>query len=86
MSARWRCRRAGHSSSRQWFDGRPLLGPRQHEQQVRKPIRVAEHFRIAQLTALLQADDAALRPAQHRASNIQGGGRRRPTRDDKRIR
>src|SRR3989442_11859639 len=86
MSARWRCRRAGHSSSRQWFDGRPLLGPGQHKQQVRKPIRVAEHFRIVQLTTLLQADDATLRPAQHGASHIQGGGRRRPTRDDERIR
>jgi hypothetical protein len=38
------------------------------------------------LTALLQTDDAALRPAQHGASHIQGRGRRGPSRDDKRIR
>jgi hypothetical protein len=35
---------------------------------------------------LLQTDNPALRPAQHGARNIQGGGRRRPTRDDERIR
>jgi hypothetical protein len=38
------------------------------------------------LTALLQTDDAALRPAQHGASHIQGRRRRRPTRDDEGIR
>jgi len=34
----------------------------------------------------LQADDAALRPAQHRARHVQRSGRRGPTRDDKGIR
>src|SRR5438874_5712243 len=85
-SARRRWRPAARSSSRQWFDSRPLLGPGQHEEQVREPIRVAQHFRIAQLTALLQADDAALRAAQHRARNVQRGGRWGATRDDEGIR
>src|SRR5437879_1999798 len=74
-SARRRWRPAGHSSSRQRFDGRPLFGSGQHEQQVRESVRVAEHFRIVQLTALLEADDAALRASQHRARDIQGGRR-----------
>src|SRR2546430_2212752 len=85
-SARRRWRPAARSSSRQWFDSRPLLGPGQHEKQVREPIRVAQYFRIAQLTALLKADDAALRAAQHRARNVQRGGRGGPTRDDEGIR
>jgi hypothetical protein len=38
------------------------------------------------LTALLQADDAALRPAQHCAGDVQRGGRRRPTWNHERIR
>lgn len=86
MSARWRCGRADHSSSRQRFNGCPLLGPGQHEEQVREPVRVAKHFRIAQLTALLQADDAALGAAQHGARHVQGSGCGCPTGDDERIR
>jgi hypothetical protein len=39
-----------------------------------------------QLRALLQANDAALRPPQHGARHVEGRGRRRPTRDDERIR
>jgi hypothetical protein len=35
---------------------------------------------------LLEADDAALRPAQHRPSDVEGRTRRGPSRDDERIR
>lgn len=83
---RWRWRRAGHSSSRQRFDRGPLLGPGQHEEQVREPVGVAQYFRIAQLAGLLQANDTTLGAAHHGTSYVQGGGRRRPTRDDERIR
>src|SRR5256714_9487980 len=85
-SASRRCRRAARSSSRQWFDRRALLGSGQHEEQVREPIGVAQHFRVTQLTALLQADDAALRAAQHRARHVQRGGCGGPARDDESIR
>src|SRR5438132_1862815 len=85
-SARRRCRRAARSSSRQWFDRRALLGSGQHEEQVGEPIRVAQHLRVTQLTALLQANDAALRAAQHRARDVQRGGCGGPARDDESIR
>src|SRR5256714_8007343 len=85
-SARRRCRRAARSSSRQWFDSRALLGSGQHEEQVGESIRVAQHLRVTQLTALLQANDAALRAAQHRARDIQRGGCGGPARDDESIR
>jgi hypothetical protein len=76
----------GRSPSRQRFDGAAFLRPSQHEEQVGKPVGVAHHLRVAQLTRLLQADDPSLGAAHHGAGDVEGRGRRCTTGDDERIR